>query len=152
MDGSFPPPSTTPSSADAGAIGAVVLVQRATAPHFVHGKGLEQSQKQTSSVETETGRSQAKKAAEEAGSADDTNAKELQKLSDEEIQERNDRLRFEELLKKGSANVFNDYSSGGYLNKQQEEEEIDAYRKCVRCSATALIESSYQVLKQIKKY
>jgi len=50
-------------------------------------------------------------------------------LTDKEIRERNDRLRFEELLKKGSATVFNDYSSDGYLNKQQEEEEIDAFRK-----------------------
>ena len=53
-----------------------------------------------------------------------------QKLTDREIRERNDRLRFEELLKKGSSSVLNDYSSDGYLNKQQEEEEIDAFRKC----------------------
>lgn len=52
-------------------------------------------------------------------------------LTDEEIKERNDRKRFEELLKKGAANVLNDYSSDGYLNKQQEEEEIDAFRKFV---------------------
>jgi hypothetical protein len=53
-------------------------------------------------------------------------------LTDTEIRERNDRLRFEELLKKGAANVMNDYSSDGYLNRQQEEEEIDAVRKCFR--------------------
>lgn len=53
-----------------------------------------------------------------------------QKLTEREIRERNDRLRFEELLRKGSASVLNDYSSDGYLNMQQEEEEIDAYRKC----------------------
>ena len=53
-----------------------------------------------------------------------------QKLTEREIRERNDRLRFEELLRKGSASVLNDYSSDGYLNKQQEEEEIDAFRKC----------------------
>jgi len=53
-------------------------------------------------------------------------------VSDEEIRERNDRLRFEELLKKGSAAVLNDYSSDGYLNKQQEEEEIDATSKSGR--------------------
>ena len=50
-------------------------------------------------------------------------------LSDQDIKERNDRLRFDELLKKSSAAVFNDYSSDGYLNKQQEEEEINAQRK-----------------------
>lgn len=51
-------------------------------------------------------------------------------LSDKEIRERNDRLRFEELLKKGTANILNDFSSDGYLNREQEEEEIDAVRKC----------------------
>lgn len=52
-------------------------------------------------------------------------------LSDKEIRERNDLLRFEELLRNGAANVLNDYSSDGYLNRQQEEEEIDAVRKCL---------------------
>jgi hypothetical protein len=51
-------------------------------------------------------------------------------LTDKEIKERNDRLRFEELLQKGSSSVLNDYSSDGYLNKNQEEEEIDAARTC----------------------
>ncbi|KAL7563005.1 hypothetical protein ACA910_013529 [Epithemia clementina (nom. ined.)] len=45
-------------------------------------------------------------------------------LSEKEIKERNDRLRFAELLKKSAASVWNDYSKDGYLNKQQEEEEI----------------------------
>ena len=49
-------------------------------------------------------------------------------LSEKEIKERNDRLRFEELLKKEGAKVMNDYSSDGYLNRQQEEEEIQAAR------------------------
>ena len=45
--------------------------------------------------------------------------------SPEAIKERNDRLRFDELLKtKGF--VVNDFSSDGYLNKRQEEEEINA--------------------------
>ena len=47
-------------------------------------------------------------------------------LTDREIKEQNDRLRFEELLKRESANVLNDYSSDGYLTRQQEEEEIVA--------------------------
>jgi hypothetical protein len=50
-------------------------------------------------------------------------------LSDQEVRERNDRLRFEELLRKGSVNVFNDCSTDGYLSRKQEEEEIDAVRK-----------------------
>lgn len=51
-----------------------------------------------------------------------------ERLSTTEIKERNDKLRFEELLRKQSTS-FNDVSSDGYLNAQQEEAEIDAYRK-----------------------
>lgn len=50
-------------------------------------------------------------------------------LTAQEIKERNDRLRFQELLKKEAGNVLNDYGSDSYLNKQQEEEEITAARK-----------------------
>jgi hypothetical protein len=63
-----------------------------------------------------------------ATSAD--NRAEAAALSDRQLKERNDRLRFAELLRKEAANVLNDYSSDGYLNKQQEEEEITAARKC----------------------
>jgi hypothetical protein len=49
-------------------------------------------------------------------------------LSDEEVKERNDRLRFEELLMNGA--FSNDDSSDSYLNREQEEEEITATRKC----------------------
>lgn len=52
------------------------------------------------------------------------------KLSDVEVRERNDRLRFEALLKREGSKVLNDYSSDGYLNKKQEEEEILAASKC----------------------
>jgi hypothetical protein len=51
-----------------------------------------------------------------------------ERLSSREIKERNDRLRFEELLQTQSTS-FNDVSSDGYLNARQEEAEIDAYRK-----------------------
>jgi hypothetical protein len=46
-------------------------------------------------------------------------------LSLDEIRERNDRLRFAELLKKGSAFGGNGIE---YLNRQQQDEEIDAFR------------------------
>lgn len=59
---------------------------------------------------------------------DPSSPDELERLSDKEMKERNDRLRFEELLQKQAASL-NDISSDGYLNKQQEEAEIDAYRK-----------------------
>ncbi len=52
----------------------------------------------------------------------------LERLSDKEMRERNDRLRFEELLRKQTASL-NDISSDGYLSKLQEEADIDAYRK-----------------------
>ena len=50
--------------------------------------------------------------------------------SAQEIRERNDRMRFDELLKKSSvsAAVLNAYSSDGYLTREQEEEEISAAR------------------------
>lgn len=53
-------------------------------------------------------------------------------LSDEEIKERNDRQRFEELLQQKGSTVLNDFSADGYLTRQQEEEEIRAVRKLVR--------------------
>lgn len=51
-----------------------------------------------------------------------------ERLSDKKIKEQNDRRRFEEMLKKQTASL-NDVSSDGYLSKEQEEAEIDAYRK-----------------------
>jgi hypothetical protein len=54
----------------------------------------------------------------------DTSGKAI--LSANEVKEQNDRLRFEELLKTQSSSVFNDFSSEGYLNRKQEEEEIMA--------------------------
>ena len=49
-------------------------------------------------------------------------------MTDQEIKERNDRLRFEQLLQSESFKALNDFSSEGYLNRQQEEEEINAAR------------------------
>ena len=51
-----------------------------------------------------------------------------EKLSAKEMKEKNDRLRFEELLQKQTTSL-NSVSSDGYLNKQQEDEEIRAYSK-----------------------
>jgi hypothetical protein len=66
-----------------------------------------------------------KKAAEETDGNDQD-----QSSSAQEIRERNDRLRFEELLKQSSvsAAVLNDFSADGYLTREQEEEEINAAR------------------------
>jgi hypothetical protein len=49
------------------------------------------------------------------------------RLTDKEVKAQNDRKRFAELLQKQSSSL-SDLSSDGYLNKQQEEAEIDAYR------------------------
>jgi hypothetical protein len=57
------------------------------------------------------------------------NTKETTELSAKEVKERNDRLRFQQLLEEGGTSMLNDYSSDGYLNRQQEEEEISAARK-----------------------
>jgi hypothetical protein len=51
----------------------------------------------------------------------------LKSLTDEEIRQRNDRLRFEELLQKGAAAINS--SDGEYLSRRQEEDLIDAVRK-----------------------
>lgn len=50
------------------------------------------------------------------------------RLSDKAMKEQNDRRRFEEMLKKESVSL-NSVSSDGYLSLEQEEAEIDAYRK-----------------------
>ena len=55
-------------------------------------------------------------------------------LSDKEIRERNDRLRFEELLqKKGGAFVDSSENDKEYKTRQQEDDEIDAIRKYCTC-------------------
>ena len=51
-------------------------------------------------------------------------------LTAEQIKERNDRKRFEQLLQREGAKSLNAYNSDGYLNRNQEEEEITAARKC----------------------
>ena len=55
--------------------------------------------------------------------------KEPKNLTDQEIKERNDRKRFEQLLKQEGSKVLNDYTSDSYLNTKQEEEEITAASK-----------------------
>lgn len=54
-------------------------------------------------------------------------------LSDEEIKERNDRKRFEQLLKQEGGKVLSAYTSDSYLNTNQEEEEITAASKYFYC-------------------
>jgi hypothetical protein len=65
---------------------------------------------------------------EQAKRQNEKEAESSRSLSDEEIRQRNDRLRFEELLQKGAA-AINSSDDGGYLSRKQEEEEIDAFRK-----------------------
>jgi hypothetical protein len=62
---------------------------------------------------------------------DKTNEASIASLSDAEIKKKNDQLRFEQLLKQEASNVLNNYSSDGYLSKEQEEEEISAVRRGV---------------------
>lgn len=52
-------------------------------------------------------------------------------FTDEEIRQRNDRLRFAELLQRGGGALSSDGTE--YLNRKQEEEEIDAVRKFGDC-------------------
>jgi hypothetical protein len=69
-----------------------------------------------------------KQAAEKEGGVDLNIETGTEKLTDKEMQDRNDRLRFEELLKTQPASM-NDVASDGYLSKEQEEAEINAMRK-----------------------
>lgn len=71
----------------------------------------------------------AKKKAADSDGADVESPEETNtKLTDIEMKERNDRKRFDELLQNSSVSL-SAVSSDGYMNKQQEEAEIDALRK-----------------------
>lgn len=59
---------------------------------------------------------------------DGTQALGEDRLSDREVKELNDRRRFEDMLEKQTASL-NFVASNGYLSREQEEAEIDAYRK-----------------------
>ena len=76
------------------------------------------------------------------GDQDDTkdDSKGEYQQSDDEIKERNDRLRFEELLRKESASAMNAYSSDGYLTRQQEEEELNASFNAARSNVDRIFE------------
>ena len=52
-------------------------------------------------------------------------------LSDKEIRERNDRLRFEELLQKKGGAFIDSENDKEYKSRQQEDDEIDAVRKFI---------------------
>ena len=54
--------------------------------------------------------------------------KQILKLTDKQIEEQNDQLRFKELLKQSATKDLKGYSSDGYLNAQQEKEEMLAQR------------------------
>ena len=52
-------------------------------------------------------------------------------LSEKEIRERNDRLRFEELLQKKGGAFIDSENDKEYKSRQQEDDEIDAVRKYI---------------------
>ena len=65
-----------------------------------------------------------KQKAEKEGTTQDQDEK--KRLTDAEMKEMNDRKRFGEMLEKQSL-TMNSVSSDGYLSREQEEEEINAY-------------------------
>jgi len=71
--------------------------------------------------------SDAKKQKQASGAAEET-PKDAKKLSDKEMKEMNDRRRFDELLK-SNAGAMGNIALDGYLTREQEEAEIEAYRK-----------------------
>ena len=91
------------------------------------GKGLNKARNKQADLKR---RLELAKQQKEGGSSEESNdTNKAKTLSDSEIKERNDRLRFEQLLQRDGSKVLNDYSSDGYLNKNQEEEEITAASK-----------------------
>ena len=75
---------------------------------------------------------QQQKNPEEAGANGDDDDDETPKaLTAEQIKERNDRKRFEQLLQREGSKSLNNYNSDGYLSREQEEEEITAARTFV---------------------
>jgi len=94
------------------------------------GKGLNKANKQAM-LKQKMEAAKRQKQGDDDGADVAEDDKDTKQLTAKEIKERNDRQRFEELLRKGGANFLSDYSQDGYLNKQQEEEEIDAFRKYI---------------------
>lgn len=66
-------------------------------------------------------------AAQKASESDDGKGGKA-RMTDEELKEANDRKRFDELLNSQSASI-GAKSSDSYLTQEQEEENIDAFRK-----------------------
>lgn len=70
----------------------------------------------------------AQKANEGGGESSSKAGEEKMRMTDEELKEMNDRKRFEELLNSSMGSIGAE-SSDNYLSQEQEEENIDAYRK-----------------------
>ena len=67
-------------------------------------------------------------AAQKANENGDEAGKQKARLTDDELKKANDRKRFDELLNSQSAYIGSQ-SSDNYLSQEQEEENIEAYRK-----------------------
>jgi hypothetical protein len=95
------------------------------------GKGLNRARNKQADLAAKLAKAKAQRQQQEGGvaSSGEGNEESKEVLSAEEIKKRNDRLRFEELLKRESATAMDAYSSDGYLSKSQEEAEITAVRK-----------------------
>lgn len=88
------------------------------------GKGFNKAKNKQADLKREMGLAKKQNKPEDSGASRNSS----KPLSAEEIKERNDRKRFDELLQRGGAQVHNDYSADGYLNSKQEEEEVTAAR------------------------
>ena len=94
------------------------------------GKGLNKSKNKQADLQRKMELAKQQKLKEQGLDEPEAATTNQQQLSPQEIKERNDRKRFEQLLQRENMNkMLNDYTSDGYLNKQQEEEEITAARK-----------------------
>lgn len=93
------------------------------------GKGLNRARNKQADLLKKMELARQQKEGDSATTAADHDAPmSLSSLSNAEIKKQNDQKRFEQLLREESSNVLSAYSKDGYLNKEQEEEEITAAR------------------------
>jgi len=93
------------------------------------GKGLNKAKNKQAALAKKLELARQQKEGTDAPLKEEESKTSISSLSDAEIKKKNDQLRFEQLLKQESASVLNNYSTDGYLSKEQEEEEISAARR-----------------------
>ena len=122
----------TPQSTDAFSVAPPFITSRNQHQSLIAlkmGKGLNKAKNKQAALAQKLKLAREQKDGTISQKAQETSEASIASLSDAEIKKKNDQLRFEQLLKQEASNVLNNYSSDGYLSKEQEEEEISAARR-----------------------